>query len=1221
MATKKRRVPKKHRAGKTREQVEREDSGPRGWLTPVLESAYSKLVPRDQAPPPLKPGTSRVARAPAKPAPLASRLQPGRGDDVLRKVPRDFWERRLSEYKRRKVDAALAHPGARAVPLPGQPALPGANNWVPIGPAVAARGQAVGRPTIGGRVSGLAIAPGGARVYAATANGGVFRSDDNGRAWRSMMDGFDVDATTFASTSLACGAIAINPSNPDRVYVGTGEGDTDALFTLRLTNALPSYRGIGPIRSDDGGTTWVQEASSPSLAGFAFYQLAVDPAAPDNVVAATTIGLYQRTIGAGGPLWQRRRTGNHSSVVVTRTGSSTTFFAAAWGGGVYQSADGTTWTTVGTGFPAGVGRVALAVQPDNPNVLYAFVATTGGALQGVYRLDGTAGAWRSISGVPNVLQGSQGDYDLSIAVDPNNANRLYLGGDYYPTSPYPGNIQRCLVTASGSSYSMTATVIGTNAHADVHVLALEPGSSDRLWAGTDGGCYVDGDATGPGGFEGRNTGLSSLCTNYIGQSSTEPALVYCGLQDNGTTRYLGEELWHHVNSGDGGYCVVHPTDPYRALVYANGRVYRTTNGGFDYPNWIQVLAPPWAIMAEPLVGAPGSERVALGAGLRVYVSNDFGATWPATSSPTFTLPGTGSGIYSMVFATPTRLFIGTTDGRVFRADLASGTWTATRLDNVTAGPLGLAGLVSDIAVDWADAGRQSLYLAFGGNGDARHVWHFNGTMWQARSGTGTTGLIDVEHNAIVVDPANTAHVYVAADVGVWRSVDAGGTWAPLQNGLPDAPVFDLQIHAGARLLRASTHGRGLYEYRLDPPALGGVELYMRDTTLDTARGENTDGRNDLSTWPAVPVAHWRSPNIKVDVPTPAGYQTPTNQIDFLEFHEAIVDGSAGVATIDPPQIVHNRVYVLVHNRGPITAATVRVTAVVTNASTVLNPLPAGYTANVQAGTPLAGPDWTTLGVVTLTSLHPGFPQVAAFDLPSTALPLPASLPGQSHFCLVAFAHSDADVYTATERHVDPLTIAERKVAQKNLHIVQFVGTPPPPGTGTGTWARLDVTGSLVKEKGFINLAFDLRRFRGRLSLLLPKGLASLQVLAKQKGFAIRKNDRMAAAWHKSYSRIARRLCHEGKFSEADYQRLVKAVNLVKASPLLHVRSDRPGVVVLNRLPIAHGDRHTIFLRIDAPRGARIGQSWSFSVVQSDATTGRIQGGADYSIRINKPARR
>src|SRR5207244_10011131 len=112
-----------------------------------------------------------------------------------------------------------------------------------------------------------------------------------GTSWRSLMDGFDVDPTTFASTSLACGAIAIDPADPNRVYVGTGEGDTHLIFKFRIVNALPAYRGIGPIRSDNAGKTWVLEPSTPTLAGEAFFALAVNPQNRENVVGATSAGL------------------------------------------------------------------------------------------------------------------------------------------------------------------------------------------------------------------------------------------------------------------------------------------------------------------------------------------------------------------------------------------------------------------------------------------------------------------------------------------------------------------------------------------------------------------------------------------------------------------------------------------------------------------------------------------------------------------------------------------------------------------------------------------------------------------------------------------------------------------------------------------------------------------------------------------------------------------
>ncbi len=225
-------------------------------------------------------------------------------------------------------------------------------------------------------------------------------------------------------------------------------------------------------------------------------------------------------------------------------------------------------------------------------------------------------------------------------------------------------------------------------------------------------------------------------------------------------------------------------------------------------------------MTQPIVSPPHNpsnpaeaDLVAVGAGRQVFVSEDFAQSWPI--SLRFNLPSGSGNIFALAFASTTRLYIGTTLGQVFRADKAGGTWSADRIDDVSAGELGLVGLVTDVAVDWSDATHASVYVVFGGMGDRRHVWRFDGTRWEARSGTtAAAGLLDVEHNALVVDPEAPDNLYVGADIGVWHSPDRGQNWEPMQNGLPDAPVFDLQIHPTQRLLRAATHGRGIYEITL-----------------------------------------------------------------------------------------------------------------------------------------------------------------------------------------------------------------------------------------------------------------------------------------------------------------------------------------------------------------------------------------------------------------------
>jgi len=606
-----------------------------------------------------------------------------------------------------------------------------------------------------------------------------------------------------------------------------------------------------------------------------------------------------------------------------------------------------------------------------------------------------------------------------------------------------------------------------------------------------------------------------------------------------------------------------------------------------------------------------ADIVAFGSGNQIFISSNFGTSWPEV----VTLPAGSGSAFSMIFASATRLFVGTTSGRVFRLDRGAAGVTVTRIDNVTGGPLSLAGLITDIAVDASDATFNSIFLCFGGTGDFRHVWRFDGAAWQARSGTAGSGteLLDVEHNAIQFDRI-TNHVYVGADVGAWESADGGNSWTPISNGLPDAPVYDLQIHPTTRLLRACLHGRGIFELKLDTPPLPDVELYVRDTVLDTGRGINTDGRNDPSVFPTGPVLHYLSPNIKVDVPTPGGYQTPTTSIDFLTFNEILVDGSNGVGTNSAPPTVHNRVYVEVHNRGRVDAVNVQVIAALTNASAGLGLLPVGYTANVVAGTALPGPDWTTLGVQSIPLLRAGSPRVVAFDLPSTVLPLPASLPGQSHYCLVAFLNAAQDPFTATERNVDLLTLADRKVGQKNLHIVEFIGAPPPLGSGMGMWAMLLVNGTFFEKKGLFDLVIDARQFPGNIQLLLPPPLFPKDPKKQAKAFRAGSKT-VVKKWAKSYSKVAEQLFHEAKYPEFQFKLLVLSMKKAKTQVPLVLKGGTAAAV--QRLEIAAKDKHAIFLRIDTPAKAKSGSEWIFDVTQRDSKTGKMLGGSRYQVVVNR----
>src|SRR5439155_2697836 len=202
---------------------EGDEGGPLGWISEMLETGHTPL---EEA------GAARPAAAIAISSSRIGLASPR----IVSPPSSGFWRDTLLEYKQRK--AASAQAGAPVPVTMGSLAttafVPGARNWVPLGPSVVINGQTIGSQLIGGRVARLAVAPGGSVLYAASSNGGVFRSADGGTTWRSMMDRFDLDPTTFASASLICGAIAIDPNDTNSVYVGSGEVYTQQVFNVRM---------------------------------------------------------------------------------------------------------------------------------------------------------------------------------------------------------------------------------------------------------------------------------------------------------------------------------------------------------------------------------------------------------------------------------------------------------------------------------------------------------------------------------------------------------------------------------------------------------------------------------------------------------------------------------------------------------------------------------------------------------------------------------------------------------------------------------------------------------------------------------------------------------------------------------------------------------------------------------------------------------------------------
>jgi hypothetical protein len=929
-------------------------------------------------------------------------------------------------------------PGAPAAPAP-----PPSNNWIPIGPMVLRKGQAENRPAVSGRVPGIAIAPGGTRIYVASANGGVWRSDDAGAHWRSTMEAFNLQPASLSSDSLACGAIAIHPDNDLRVYVGTGEGDSVWVQGSRVVGT-GAYFGVGPIRSDDGGASWQTEPvkpGSPPLAGKSFYRLAVDPADGERVVAATVVGLYRREPdSAGGYWWAQKKPGIFSSAVAAWRAGTTTFFAANYGGYVWTSLDGDGWTALSTGFPdADVGRIGLAVQPNNPDVVYALIARASSThLLGLYRYDAAPKSWKAVAGVPQTLFGpdltqpGQGSYDLAITVDPRDPTLLYVGGSTRDSgAQWSSCLYRLSVQASGASYTARADYIGADVHADVHTVELTPGDPDQLWVGCDGGVFMCEGASIAPSFKARNTGLGTITMNHLALHPSEDAVLFCGTQDNGTVRYTGDEAWLHSAPGDGGFVVVNWANPYTVLrTYVYGDVSRATDGGESYGSWADVSVPLGNEDCEfyaPIAGAPpganpADANVAAFGSIRPWVTTDFGSHWTSIPSGDLDPDSLNGTVLSLVFATASKFYAGTIAGGVYRCELSGGRWTVSALH---AAPL-LRGPVTGVAVDVADPTGDSIYITLGGNGDYRHVWRFDGATraWEARSGPSPVSpqsLMDVQHNAIVVDPAAPAMLYAGADIGIWKSTDAGQTWDAFAEGLPEAAVLDLRLHPRRRLLWAATYGRGVYERTIDSEGALPVELYVRDTQLDRGRYPSTSGQPD-PTQPGVNVSVGFGPGIKVDAPDASGnYQTASAAIDFFEYIDALDDASAHAATGGGSGV--NRVLALVHNRGVVPAAGVVATLLLAATNNGAAPgLPDGFDAEIAAGRTVAG--WTTVGTFTISEIRVGSPEVAEFDLPASLLPAPA---GGRAYCLLLAVACGADPLSHAGGPVDAVAADDRKI--------------------------------------------------------------------------------------------------------------------------------------------------------------------------------------------------
>jgi hypothetical protein len=602
-------------------------------------------------------------------------------DDPRARADYELRHRALIELLRRP-EAPEAGPGPARAAIDRAPPTGGAFQWLPIGPSTVVRGQAGGRPRVSGRVRDVAVDDDGRRIYAATATGGVWYSEDSGTTW-SPLGGWVTDAnpaTGASASALSCGCLHVEFNDPaagveDVVYVGTGE-----LVGPREGAGRPGrrMRGVGVLRLGSPLATVLanpfQDAfdrEAKNLAGYGIYRIARDPANPDRLVAATSAGLFTRT----GPFvqdadWTRVTVppfnfdaddGPFCTDVLWNPGAGAVP-ARLWVALVAPGNPAQTAVYVSTGGVAGPftpvalagaaatfgSRLGLAATPFDRSVVY--VLGSGPAL---WRIDGTTP--QVVGQVPTALfgaTGDQSDYDLAIAVKPDTADRIIIAGSTLQSDgEWSASLFRCTVTgpAGAGPYNLDflpannpapttdPTYVGNGVHADVHqVRWFDTPLQSEVWVACDGGLFRsrrDGDQYS---FAERSTALAALECGYVGTHPTLESVVVAGTQDNGTLRRIGDTLWRVEHLGDGGGVVVHRGQPL-SYVYqytqaawrsndASGAyvrpVFRTSHVGNASEQAEDVASEFYSGASIRPGAAAGADRVALGS-TRVWISEDW----------------------------------------------------------------------------------------------------------------------------------------------------------------------------------------------------------------------------------------------------------------------------------------------------------------------------------------------------------------------------------------------------------------------------------------------------------------------------------------------------------------------------------------------------------------------------------------------------------------------